>query len=132
MTATEASNAPLCPGPAPVQPRASAFEMPAGAVDTHAHVIGGPPAHPWMPDRAYTPPPATPKAYLKMLDDVGSQYGVLIQVSVHGQDNTLMLDTLRAHPERLRGVVVPALGLPDAHYQSMKDAGAVGLRLNVL
>jgi 2-pyrone-4,6-dicarboxylate lactonase len=123
---------PLCPGPAPVQTKPSSFAMPAGTVDAHAHVIGEPPRYPWMPDRAYTPPPATPDAYLKMLDDVGSQYGVLIQVSVHGQDNTLMLDTLRAHRARLRGVVVPALGLPGARYQSMKDAGAVGLRLNVL
>jgi predicted TIM-barrel fold metal-dependent hydrolase len=132
LTPADPHPAPVCPGPAPVQGRPRAFEMPAGVVDTHAHVIGKPPEYPWMPDRAYTAPPATPEAYLKMLDDVGSQYGVLIQVSVHGQDNTLMLDTVRAHPERLRAVVVPALGLPDAQYQAMKDAGAVGLRLNVL
>jgi predicted TIM-barrel fold metal-dependent hydrolase len=132
MTASDTQKAPFCPGPAPTQTRPSAFEMPAGVVDTHAHVIGEPPRHPWMPDRAYTPPPATPEAYLKMLDDTGSQYGVLIQVSVHGQDNTLMLDTLRANRERLRGVVVPALGLSDGQYHAMKDAGAVGLRLNVL
>src|SRR3984885_14324414 len=92
-------HAPLCPGPAPVQTKPSSFAMPAGAVDTHAHVIGEPPRYPWMADRAYTPPPATPAAYLKMLDDVGSQYGVLVQVSVHGQDNSLMLDTLRSHRE---------------------------------
>lgn len=132
MTPLDTSTAPLCPGPAAIQTRPTAFEMPIGAVDTHAHVIGEPPAYPWMPDRAYTPPPAMPQAYLDMLDAVGSQYGVLVQVSVHGQDNTLMLDTLRAHRERLRGVVVPALRLSDAQYQAMKDAGAVGLRLNVL
>lgn len=126
------AHAPPCPPPAAVQAGPSSFTMPAGAVDTHAHVIGAPPQYPWMPERAYTPPPATPAAYLKMLDDVGSQYGVLIQVSVHGQDNTLMLDTLRQHRQRLRGVVVPQLGLGDAAYQAMKDAGAVGLRINVL
>ncbi|HEY1999981.1 amidohydrolase family protein [Paraburkholderia sp.] len=126
------SDAPLCPPPAAVQSGPSRFVMPAGAVDTHAHVIGEPPRYPWMPDRAYTPPPATAAAYLKMLDDTGSQYGVLVQVSVHGQDNTLLLETLRANPERLRGVVVPSLGLGDAAYQSMCDAGAVGLRLNLL
>jgi 2-pyrone-4,6-dicarboxylate lactonase len=124
--------APLCPGPAPAQGKPSTFEMPAGVVDAHAHVIGEPPFYPWMPDRSYTPPVATSDAYIKMLDDVGSKYGVLIQVSVHGQDNTLMLNTLQSYPDRLRGVVVPALGLPDAQYQSMKDAGVVGLRLNVL
>jgi 2-pyrone-4,6-dicarboxylate lactonase len=133
MTApNDDGRAPLCPPPAPVQTGPSSFTMPAGVVDTHAHVIGSPPRYPWMPDRAYTPSPVTPDAYIKMLDDVGSQYGVLIQVSVHGQDNSLMLETLAANPERLRGVVVPALGLDNSAYQAMKDAGAVGLRMNVL
>jgi 2-pyrone-4,6-dicarboxylate lactonase len=131
-TPIDDGRAPLCPPPAPVQTGPSAFDMSAGVVDTHAHVIGGPPRYPWMPDRAYTPPPATPDAYIKMLDDVGSQYGVLVQVSVHGQDNSLMLETLAANPGRLRGVVVPALGLNDSAYQAMKDAGAVGMRMNVL
>jgi 2-pyrone-4,6-dicarboxylate lactonase len=133
MTHSPGSNdAPLCPPPAAVQSGPSTFAMPPGAVDTHAHVIGEPPRHPWMADRSYTPPPATAAAYLKMLDDTGSQYGVLVQVSVHGQDNTLLLETLRANPDRLRGVVVPSLGLGDAAYQDMTDAGAVGLRLNLL
>jgi hypothetical protein len=71
--------APLCPEPATAQGRPSTFEMPAGVVDTHAHVIGEPPLYPWMPNRAYTPPAATSDAYIKMLDDVGSEYGVSIQ-----------------------------------------------------
>jgi 2-pyrone-4,6-dicarboxylate lactonase len=124
--------APLCPAPPARQSGPTAFTMPAGTVDTHAHVIGEPPRYPWMPDRAYTPPPAPAEAYLQMLDDTGSTYGVLVQVSVHGQDNTLMLETLRANRARLKGVVVPTLGLEDAAYQTMVDAGAVGMRINVL
>jgi len=95
-------------------------------------VIGEPPRYPWMAERAYTPPPAPAEAYLKMLDDTGSTYGVLVQVSVHGQDNALMLETLRANRARLKGVVVPTLGLADAAYQAMVDAGAVGMRINAL
>jgi 2-pyrone-4,6-dicarboxylate lactonase len=124
--------APLCLAPPAQQRGPTAFTMPANVVDTHAHVIGEPPRFPWMPDRAYTPPPATAEAYLSMLDETGSTYGVLVQVSVHGQDNTLMLDTLRANRTRLKGVVVPTLGLADADYQEMVDAGAVGMRINVL
>ncbi|GAB7521642.1 amidohydrolase family protein [Paraburkholderia sp. 2C] len=133
MTAADTNGrAPLCLAPPARQSGATAFTMPANAVDTHAHVIGEPPRYPWMSERAYTPPPAPAEAYLRMLDETGSAYGVLVQVSVHGQDNTLMLDTLRANRARLRGVVVPALGLPDARYQAMVDAGAVGMRINVL
>ena len=125
-------DAPRCP-PAPArQSPPAGFALPAGAVDAHAHVIGGPPAWPWVEGRAYTPPPAPAAAYLAMLDAVGLAHGVLVQVSVHGLDNRLLLETLAAHPGRLRGVVAPALGLADGAYQAMRDAGTVGVRLNTL
>ncbi|MPW22097.1 amidohydrolase family protein [Paraburkholderia sp. CNPSo 3157] len=125
-------DAPFCARPPSTQTRPGTFAMPAHAVDAHAHLIGVPPRHPWMPDRAYTPYEATAQAYLRMLDEVGCAFGVLVQVSVHGQDNTLMLDTMRAHGDRLRGVVVPSLSLADADYQAMNDAGAVGMRINAM
>jgi predicted TIM-barrel fold metal-dependent hydrolase len=106
--------------------------VPAGAVDTHAHVIGLPPAYPFVAERSYTPPEATPSAYLGMLDATGMTHGVLIQVSVHGTDNRLMLETLRVHPRRLRGIAVIPLGLPESELAALKEAGVVGLRLNVL
>ncbi len=67
-----------------------------------------------------------------MLDATGMTYGVLVQVSAHGTDNRLMLQTLKAHPDRLRGIGVMPLGLPTRAYEDARDAGVVGLRLNVL
>ena len=104
----------------------------AGAVDAHAHVIGLPPAYPFMPNRSYTPPAAPGEAYIAMLDATGMTYGVLVQVSVHGTDNRKMLEVLRAHPDRLRGIAVVPLDLPQRELVALKDAGVVGLRLNVL
>lgn len=125
-------SAPACPGPAP-QPRGPrSFVVPPGAVDTHAHVIGSPPEWPLVAQRSYTPPEATPGAYIDMLDATGMAHGVLVQVSVHGTDNRLMLQTLRAHSGRLRGVAVMPLGLPDRDYAEVREAGVRGLRLNVL
>lgn len=121
-----------CPGPDP-QPRPPArFEVPTGAVDCHAHVIGEPPEHPFVAARSYTPPAATEASYLDMLDRTGMSHGVLVQVSVHGVDNRLLLQTLGRHPRRLRGIGVMPLGLPDSEYRAARDAGVVGLRLNVL
>lgn len=130
--ATPKSEPPACPGPDPRPRGATRFKVPARAVDTHAHVIGAPPDYPLMPDRSYTAPVATAADYLAMLDATGMTYGVLIQVSVHGTDNRLMLETLRANPARLRGVAVVDLGLPDAAYADLKEAGVVGLRINAL
>jgi predicted TIM-barrel fold metal-dependent hydrolase len=33
------------------------------------------------------PPPASPADFVAMLDRVGVQYGVVVQVSAHGTDN---------------------------------------------
>lgn len=118
-----------CPGPDPRPHGPSNFSVPAGAVDAHAHVIGPPP---YVAGRSYTAPPAPPEAYLAMLDATGMAYGVLVQVSVHGTDNALMADTLRAHPARLRGIAVAPPDWPARDYQALRDAGVVGLRLNTL
>lgn len=129
---TTQNEAPACPGPQAIQRAATRFTVPKGAVDTHCHVIGLPPAYPFMPGRAYTPPEATAASYLAMLDATGMTYGVLTQVSVHGTDNRLMVDALTANRQRLRGIGVIALDCPEREKQTLKDAGVVGLRMNVL
>lgn len=123
---------PACPGPDPHPHGPTRYRVPAGAVDTHAHVIGLPPAYPFAATRSYTPPEATAERYSAMLDATGMTYGVLVQVSVHGTDNRLMLETLADHRARLRGIAVIPLGLPDRELAALKDGGIVGLRLNIL
>jgi predicted TIM-barrel fold metal-dependent hydrolase len=130
--ATPKGAAPACPGPDPRPRGATRFAVPQGAVDTHAHVIGLPPAYPFAPGRSYTPPEAPADRYLAMLDATGMTYGVLIQVSVHGTDNRLMVETLRANPKRLRGVGVVAPDISERDLADLATAGVVGLRLNVL
>jgi predicted TIM-barrel fold metal-dependent hydrolase len=106
--------------------------MPPGTVDTHAHVIGLPPDYPFVAERSYTPPEATAASYLAMLDATGATYGVLTQVSVHGTDNRLLVDALTANRARLRGIAVIGLDCSEQDKAALKDAGVVGLRLNVL
>jgi predicted TIM-barrel fold metal-dependent hydrolase len=124
-----AADIPFCPGPPEHQSGPFPFKLPYGAVDTHAHVIS---AASFVPDRSYTSPEATEEQYIRMLDEVGMTYGVLIQVSVNGQDNEPMLKALANHPKRLRGVAVPLLNQSDVYYQRMKDAGVVGIRMNLM
>ncbi len=132
MPEPPASAPPPCPAPDPAPRGPSRYKVPRGAVDAHAHVIGLPPAYPFVAQRSYTPPEASPARYLAMLDATGMDYGVLVQVSVHGTDNSLMVETLRANPARLRGIAVVPLGLPERALVRLKEAGVVGLRLNVL
>lgn len=117
-----------CPGPDPSPRSPTRFVVPLGAVDTHAHIVGDS----FVAERSFTPPSASADAYLRMLDAVGMTYGVLVQVSVHGTDNSRLLETLTAHRDRLRGVAVAAPDCSDATLDGMRAAGVVGLRINTM
>jgi predicted TIM-barrel fold metal-dependent hydrolase len=111
----------------------AAFDMPAGACDTHAHVISDDlAAYPLVANRAFNPVPATEAMYLDMLRRTGMSRGVLVQVSVYGSDNRYLLDVLSRHGDRLRGVVVIEPDLPEAELQRMHALGVRGARINVL
>ena len=116
-----------CLAPPPAEPP-RLLQVPRGAWDVHAHVIGDTAA--MVPQRAYTPPAASVAQYLAMLDRVGIDFGVLVQISVHGFDNSLLLDALRRHPDRLRGVAVIRPDAPDRELRELKEAGVVGIRVN--
>jgi predicted TIM-barrel fold metal-dependent hydrolase len=130
--ASATTDAPPCPPPPATQPQPRLMQVPPGAVDTHCHVIGTPPDYPFVAGRSYTPPGASPAAYINLLDTMGMTYGVLTQVSVHGTDNRLMVETLTANRARLRGIAVLGLDATDAERATLQAAGVVGLRLNVL
>jgi 2-pyrone-4,6-dicarboxylate lactonase len=120
----------LSPPPDPSPHGPTRFTAPVGAVDTHAHIVGD--SEHMSEQRSYTPPPATGDAYLHMLDVEGMTYGVLVQISVHGTDNTLLIEMLRSHRERLKGVAVIAPDSSDAELSQFSDAGVVGLRMNTM
>ena len=122
--------APACAPPRP-EMRAPPWPVPFGACCSHAHVIGNGEEHALVATRGYTPPPATETQYLRMLDGLGLTHGVLVQISVHGTDNSLMVEVLHDHPKRLRGVAVCAPDVPDAELQALNEAGVRGLRFNV-
>lgn len=122
--------APACAPPRP-EMRAPDWQVPFGACCSHAHVIGDGVEHPLVATRGYTPPPATEAQYLRMLDGLGLTHGVLVQISVHGTDNSLMVEVLRDHPKRLRGIAVCAPDVADAELQALNEAGVRGLRFNV-
>jgi len=128
---TAALEAPPCQGPDP-HPRAPHFRVPRGACDCHAHVIGSPERYPFTSERSYTPPPAPEETYFAMHRALGIERGVLVQISVHGTDNRLLVDTLRRHPERLRGIAVVDPDVADAELDVLEAAGVRGVRCNEL
>jgi 2-pyrone-4,6-dicarboxylate lactonase len=117
------------PHPRPSPPR---LAMPAGAWDCHCHVFGPADRYPYWPDRSYTPPPAPLSRYLALLDLLGVTRGVLVQPSVYGTDNRMLVDSLKASPRRLRGVAVIDPTIGSRELEAMHAAGVRGVRVNLL
>ena len=100
-------------------------------IDSHAHVwdrsctlIDGARYHPEYE--------ATVCAYLGILDAHGIEMAVLVQPSFLGTDNTYLLNCLRSHPDRLRGIVVLAPATTETELDDLTAAGVIGARFNLI
>lgn len=73
---------------------------------------------------------------LAEIEAVGAQHGVghlvLVQPSVYGTDNSVLLRALRQWPGRHRGVVVVDASVGDADLDAMHAAGVRGVRFNLV
>jgi 2-pyrone-4,6-dicarboxylate lactonase len=123
-----------CPAPDP-NPRRGRFPMPPLATDCHAHVIGPARLYPFVPDRAYTPPDALLTDYMHVIETLGFQRIVLVQPSMHGTDNTVMLDALEAaRALGINGVAIAGIasGISDNELKLLDERGVRGVRVNMV
>lgn len=101
------------------------------AVDSHAHVIRA--GVPTIPAARYRPDyDATLDQWQALWPSRGITHGVLIQPSVYGTDNALMLAAIARDPEHLRGVAVVAPDIATSQLRTLHDGGIRGLRLNMV
>src|SRR5690349_4220941 len=114
------------PDPNPEKP---AFEMPAGAINTHCHVnSNGMTPFPWSDDRKYDPAFA-PWKKLEALDNhLGFSGEVVVAATCHGTDNSFMLNALRKSKGRARGVAFVDKTISDAELAELDAAGVRGVR----
>lgn len=128
---TGADEAPPC-APPDFSPRRPAFAFPPRACDCHAHILGPASRHAYSPGRVYTPPDCLLPDYRAMLDTLGVERAVLVQPSVYGTDNTVMLAALSEWGAPARGVAVVEPSVTDAELEAMQAAGVRGVRVNVV
>lgn len=63
---------------------------------------------------------------------LGVAHLVVVQPSVYGTDNTVLLQALQRTPGRHRGVVVVGVDVTDADLRTMHQAGVRGVRFNLV
>ncbi len=127
-------DAPLCPGPQS-EPRSPKHRLPAGACDSHMHICGPGRDFPYDAQRIYTPPDALVVDYRKVMDCLGIDRVVLVQPSIYGTDNRVMLNAmaeLSAAGIQNRGVAVVDFAVTDEALAQMHQAGVRGLRFNLV
>ncbi len=125
-------SAPPC-APPDFEPRRPKLALPAGTCDSHAHVIGPSSTYALSAQRIYTPPDCVASDYRKMLASVGATRAVLVQPSIYGSDNRLLVDCLNAaDPEHWRGVAVLCGDENDRQLEQLHAAGVRGARVNLV
>jgi predicted TIM-barrel fold metal-dependent hydrolase len=108
--------------PAPAVPDAAGWDCHVHVFDATAPVAAG---HYRPADRPLDAIESTAAAH-------GVHHLVLVQPSVYGGDNTLLLQALQRQPGRHRGVVVLPDAMDDATLDAMHAAGVRGVRLNLV
>jgi 2-pyrone-4,6-dicarboxylate lactonase len=123
--------APECASP-DFNPRRPKLRLPARTCDAHAHILGPKERSAYSPARVYTPPDCLLPDYRHMLDTLGVERAVLVQPSVYGTDNTVMLEAMAAAGSRFRGVAVVSGDITDAELSELGAAGVRGARVNIV
>ncbi|PNY26098.1 4-sulfomuconolactone hydrolase [Tolypocladium capitatum] len=100
--------------------------MPDGAWDSHLHVLD-PVRYPPLPDAEYKPGVHTVWDNAIFEHGIGCEHVVMVQPSIYGTNNTLLMESLRAYgPERARGVVV--LDVADTTRAQLEEWDSIGVR----
>ena len=109
------------------------FEMPAGAIDAHMHVIGPFDRFPLSPKAKYTPFAATWKEQKEILIDRMGFWGfVVVQATCHGTDNNVVMDALEHMEGRAAGVASVDESVTPDELRRLHAAGVRGVRFAFL
>ena len=115
------------PDPNPVKPQ---YTPPPGACDGHCHVFGPVKKFPFAKDRRYEPPDAPKEKLAALHAHLGLSRAVLVQASVHGTDNSAMLDAIKSSKGAWRGVAMVAKNVTQTELQRLHAGGVRGVRYN--
>jgi predicted TIM-barrel fold metal-dependent hydrolase len=104
--------------------------LPAGAIDTHIHIVGPQSKYPMEANRTYTPPEASVADLRKLRTEIGVPRQVVVQPSFYGFDNSCTLDAVAELGRSARAIAVVPMSATEAQLQRLDSAGVVGIRFN--
>jgi 2-pyrone-4,6-dicarboxylate lactonase len=124
-------SAPMIAGPDP-DPRTPAFKAPKGTVDTHCHIFGPVDRYPYAPTRPYTPPEAPLDAFRALHRKLGVDRAVIVNATVYGRDNQVVLDAIAQSGGVYRGIGNVDDRTTDRELEDLARGGFDGCRFTFL
>ena len=119
-----------CPGPAPASP--PKLKAPAGACDTHAHIVGPFDKFPLADERGYTPPISALEDFEVFQKTLGIDRAVIVHPSCYGTMMDVTVDAVTRLGDRARGIAVVEPSITDAELDRLDEIGFRGLRFTTL
>jgi len=119
-----------CPGPAPASP--PKLKAPAGACDTHAHIVGPFDKFPLADERGYTPPISALEDFEVFQKTLGIDRAVIVHPSCYGTMMDVTVDAVTRLGDRARGIAVVEPSITDAELDRLDAIGFRGLRFTTL
>ena len=118
--------------PPDFHPRKPKLQFPPLACDSYAHICGPIARYPYYARRIYTPSDTLLPDYEHMLATIGCERAVLVQGSIYGSDNTVLLEALKNGDGRYRGIAVVAPDISEKELHTLHTAGVRGVRMNIV
>ncbi|MEO5669160.1 MAG: amidohydrolase family protein [Ramlibacter sp.] len=107
-----------------------ALAVPTGACDCHMHVFDK--AYPVAADAVLRHPDAGLEGYRGLQHRLGVQRHVIVQPSIYGLDNSLLVNALAAAASLARGVAVVDDAVSDEELRFLSSRGVAGTRFNLV
>ena len=114
------------------QPSMPWLQLPPGSCDAHVHVFGPVASFPFSPGGAITPADAPKETLFALHRRLGISRCVIVQSVVHGFDNTVVEDAIRAGRGRYLGVALVPHQVGDAELARLQAVGFRGVRFNFM
>jgi len=113
-------------------PSAAKFKLPVGATDTHVHIFGPNNVFPYAATRGFTPVDAPKEALFAWHKKMGIDRCVIVNTLLHGYDNSVVEDAMRAAKGRYLGIALVQIDVSDAELKRLAQVGFRGVRFHFM
>ena len=113
-------------------PSTPRLQLPPGACDSHVHVFGPHDRFPYAPRDGSAPAEAPKERLFELHRQLGIEHCVVVQSVVHGFDNRVVEDTIRAGAGRYLGVALVPADVADAELRRLAESGFRAVRFHFM